>query len=260
MSTDERGDVFAEAARWSLAELVGAADVSVRTVRYYIGEGLLPPPAGAGPGSSYGQAHLDRLRLIQRLKAAYLPLKEIRRRLAGLSDDDVRALLVSAEERMPATTDDAMSYDASLAGAREYLALLESGARYHTEPMELPLSSSVGAAASPLPADARRDRAPAAARSRGPRAAGVVAAAGDLDLDDVGPEVAEHHGAVRPDHDAGQIDHPHPVQRPPRPLLAHPIGPRGRPRHHSPSPPGIPAFRVGRIYQRSDIDSDTSYC
>ena len=173
MSTDERGDVFAEAARWSLAELVGAADVSVRTVRYYIGEGLLPPPAGAGPGSSYGQAHLDRLRLIQRLKAAYLPLKEIRRRLAGLSDDDVRALLVSAEERMPATTDDAMSYDASLAGAREYLALLESGARYHTEPLELPLSSSVGAAASPLPADARRDRAPAA-RSGGPRAAGVV--------------------------------------------------------------------------------------
>jgi DNA-binding transcriptional MerR regulator len=174
MSTDERGDVFAEAARWSLAELVGAADVSVRTVRYYIGEGLLPPPAGAGPGSSYGQAHLDRLRLIQRLKAAYLPLKEIRRRLAGLSDDDVRALLVSAEERMPATTDDAMSYDASLAGAREYLALLESGARYHTEPLELPLSSSVGAAASPLPADARRDRVPAAARSGGPRAAGVV--------------------------------------------------------------------------------------
>jgi DNA-binding transcriptional MerR regulator len=174
MSTEEKEDVFSEAERWSLAELTDAADVSVRTVRYYIGEGLLPPPDGAGPGSSYGQGHLDRLRLIQRLKAGYLPLKEIRRRLAGLSDDDVRALLASEEERMPATMDDSISYDASLAGAREYLALLESGARYHTEPMDLPTTPSARAGASPFLADARRDIAPEAARSRGPRATGVV--------------------------------------------------------------------------------------
>ena len=69
--------------------------MSVRTVRYYIAEGLLPPPEGSGPGSSYTQGHLDRLRLIQRLKEAYLPLKEIRRRLSGLSDDEVRSLLAA---------------------------------------------------------------------------------------------------------------------------------------------------------------------
>jgi DNA-binding transcriptional MerR regulator len=171
MGENEEEALAADQERMSLAELTEEADVSVRTVRYYIGEGLLPPPAGAGAGSAYGQGHLDRLRLIQRLKAAYLPLKEIRRRLAGLSDDDVRALLASEEERMPAMMEGSASYDASLAGAREYLSLLESGARYHTEPMDLPAPSSP---AGPFLADARRSIGPDAARSRGPRAAGVV--------------------------------------------------------------------------------------
>ena len=44
----------------TLAELTEAADVSVRTVRYYIAEGLLPPPEGSGPGSAYARGHLDR--------------------------------------------------------------------------------------------------------------------------------------------------------------------------------------------------------
>ena len=87
---DARDRPLADAERLTLGELTAAADVSVRTVRYYIAEGLLPPPEGSGPGSAYTQGHLDRLRLIQRLKEAYLPLKEIRRRLSGLSDDEVQ--------------------------------------------------------------------------------------------------------------------------------------------------------------------------
>jgi DNA-binding transcriptional MerR regulator len=77
-----------------LTELAEAAGVSVRTVRYYIAEGLLPPPLGAGPRAAYTAEHLDRLRLIARLKDAYLPLREIRRRLRGLDADAVRTLLV----------------------------------------------------------------------------------------------------------------------------------------------------------------------
>ncbi len=91
----------ADEPRLTLTELTGATGVSVRTVRYYIAEGLLPPPSGGGPRSAYGRGHLDRLRLIGRLKAAYLPLKEIRRRLAGLDDAAVRRLL-AAEEPSPA--------------------------------------------------------------------------------------------------------------------------------------------------------------
>ena len=79
----------------TLAELTRAAGVSVRTVRYYIAEGLLPPPVRAGPRSAYTRGHLDRLQLIAHMKSIYLPLKEIRRRLAGLDDDDVRRLLAT---------------------------------------------------------------------------------------------------------------------------------------------------------------------
>jgi DNA-binding transcriptional MerR regulator len=82
---------------FSLEELTEQAGVTVRTVRYYIAEGLLPPPVGGGPRSAYTEGHLDRLLLINRLKDAYLPLREIRRRLAGLDDEAVRAALAQAE-------------------------------------------------------------------------------------------------------------------------------------------------------------------
>jgi DNA-binding transcriptional MerR regulator len=83
--------------RYSLQELADAAGVSTRTVRYYITEGLLPPPVQAGARSSYTRHQLDRLLLIGLLKDAFLPLKEIRRRLAALSDDDLREALEEAE-------------------------------------------------------------------------------------------------------------------------------------------------------------------
>src|SRR5687768_3358838 len=132
---DARQRLPAGAERLPLGELTAAADVSVRTVRYYISEGLLPPPEGSGPGSSYTRGHLDRLRLIQRLKEAYLPLKEIRRRLSGLSDDEVRSALAAEDDRAAQvrSATSTMLYDESLAGARDYLALLESGEEYCTE-------------------------------------------------------------------------------------------------------------------------------
>ncbi len=76
--------------RFSLAELTEASGVSVRTVRYYIAEGLLPPPVGSGPKAYYTRDHLDRLTLIGRMRANYLPLKEIRRRLEEMTPAEVR--------------------------------------------------------------------------------------------------------------------------------------------------------------------------
>jgi DNA-binding transcriptional MerR regulator len=68
---------------YSIGELADEAGVSTRTIRYYVSEGLLPPPVGAGPHSRYTDAHRQQLEIIGRLKAQYLPLKEIRRRLIG---------------------------------------------------------------------------------------------------------------------------------------------------------------------------------
>lgn len=123
----------------TLSELVERAGVSVRTVRYYITEGLLPPPITTGPGSSYGPGHLLRLHLIQRLKDAYLPLKEIRRRLAGLDDADVRAILTREEDAAVATLLAETTADAAMASAREYLSMMESRAHYRTAPLDFAL-------------------------------------------------------------------------------------------------------------------------
>lgn len=78
---------------YTLAELCDAAGVTVRTVRYYISQGLLRSPTGAGTVARYDDGHLARLRLIRRLQRDHLPLAEIRRRLAALSDQEAIVLL-----------------------------------------------------------------------------------------------------------------------------------------------------------------------
>lgn len=84
---------------YTIGELAQAADVTTRTVRYYVAQGLLPPPRGGGRAAIYGEEHLRRLELIRLLKQEYLPLNEIRALLNGLDDDAVRTLL--SERRQP---------------------------------------------------------------------------------------------------------------------------------------------------------------
>lgn len=72
----------------SLDELSREAGVTPRTVRYYIAEGLLPPPLTTGRNAQYAPEHLDRLRLITQMKEDFLPLKEIRKRLHDLDPED----------------------------------------------------------------------------------------------------------------------------------------------------------------------------
>lgn len=77
---------------YSLKELCRVAEVTERTVRYYISEGLLPPPTGTGPFSRYGYEHWLRLAYIRRLKDEYLPLSEIKNLLAGRSLEELDTL------------------------------------------------------------------------------------------------------------------------------------------------------------------------
>jgi DNA-binding transcriptional MerR regulator len=78
---------------YSLNDLARLADVTPRTIRYYVAQGLLPSPEAAGPATRYGEGHLARLRLIRRLQREHLPLSEIRGRIERLGDDDVHLLL-----------------------------------------------------------------------------------------------------------------------------------------------------------------------
>ena len=79
--------------RYSLADLERETQTTGRTIRYYISEGLLPPAYGRGPSATYDLGHLLRLRLIASLKESRLGLQEIKDRLAGLTDDDIAAIL-----------------------------------------------------------------------------------------------------------------------------------------------------------------------
>ncbi len=80
--------------RYSIAELEEQTGINARTIRYYIGKGLLAPAYGRGPTATYDLGHLLRLRMIRHLQEVErLPLAEIKERLGRLSDEAIETLL-----------------------------------------------------------------------------------------------------------------------------------------------------------------------
>lgn len=71
------------AGRFAIGDLARLAGVSRRTVRYYVQEGLIPPPLGVGRGNHYGQDHLDRILRVKAMQEAGRTLDEIRRAASG---------------------------------------------------------------------------------------------------------------------------------------------------------------------------------
>jgi DNA-binding transcriptional MerR regulator len=105
---------------FSLPDLARAAGVTPRTVRYYLAQGLLPPPIGAGRGPHYDGDHLARLRLVRNLQERHLPLAEIRRQLASMSAADVREASELAQKEAATQADQrgsALEYVRSVLGA-----------------------------------------------------------------------------------------------------------------------------------------------
>src|SRR3712207_2940192 len=80
---------------YTIGQLAARLRITPRTIRYYVAEGLLPPPDTRGRYARYGVSHLCRLQLIAHLKEAYLPLAEIKARLAPLTDAAVQELLAA---------------------------------------------------------------------------------------------------------------------------------------------------------------------
>lgn len=98
-----------EQAGYAIGELAALAGTTPRTVRYYVAQGLLPAPRGAGGGAYYTDDHLARMRLIRRLQRQHQPLAEIRERLGSLGDRDI-ADLVAGEETDAAPPSSALEY------------------------------------------------------------------------------------------------------------------------------------------------------
>ena len=118
---------------YSLQELSRLADVTPRTIRYYIVGGLLPAPTQSGPLARYSEMHLDRLRLIKKLQAAHLPLAEIRSRLSGMADAEIST--IAEEEAFPPSTNSAADYIRDvLGGTTSYRSIGRAAPSHPTMP------------------------------------------------------------------------------------------------------------------------------
>lgn len=112
---------------YTIQELAERCGVTPRTIRFYIEEGLLPPPLQEGRIGLYTDEHVERLELIRQLKEAFLPLREIHRLVNSLSSAEIRALL----ETLPRTPQAAPSEDiesrAVGQSALDYIRSLQKG-------------------------------------------------------------------------------------------------------------------------------------
>jgi Predicted transcriptional regulators len=76
--------------RYRVGELAEKAGVTRRTIHYYTGRGILPPPDGTGLGTTYSDEHLYRVILIKKMQDAFLPLDEIKKIITGMTLDEVK--------------------------------------------------------------------------------------------------------------------------------------------------------------------------
>lgn len=97
----------AETARLTVDELAAAAGMTVRTVRYYAGLGLIPPPERRGRQAYYADLHVARLKLVRALQEHGLSLTAIEDYLARIPADGgadevaVRALALTTWSPQP---------------------------------------------------------------------------------------------------------------------------------------------------------------
>jgi DNA-binding transcriptional MerR regulator len=74
------------AVRYAIGELATLGAVSRRTVRYYVQEGLIPPPLGLGRGNHYTAEHLEQLLRVKAMQENGRSLVDIRRALDQVSN------------------------------------------------------------------------------------------------------------------------------------------------------------------------------
>ena len=147
---------------YTLADLAKLADVTPRTVRYYITQGLLPSPDAQGPQTRYTDEHLERLLAIKRLQAQDIPLAKIRARLRTTAPDDMSTIASSPTPTAPApaVAESALDYirdvlgDAPIAHRR---AARAAGSMPAAAPLPAaaPPTAAAPAASPPPPGDER---------------------------------------------------------------------------------------------------------
>jgi DNA-binding transcriptional MerR regulator len=86
---------------YSIQDLSDQTSLPRRTIHFYVQQGILPPPEGAGVGTRYSEKHLLCLKLIPLLRRKGLKLDDIRTRLNGLNEKALRVLFEESFEPEP---------------------------------------------------------------------------------------------------------------------------------------------------------------
>jgi len=111
---------------WLISELAALTQTPPRTLRYYRALRLLPGLSFRGTSTRYQRVHLLRLLAIQQLKAERVPLGTIRKRLDGMSEDElvtfvsesgVKREVAEALELLPAAEVQVANGESALADA-----------------------------------------------------------------------------------------------------------------------------------------------
>ncbi|MCX5809834.1 MAG: MerR family transcriptional regulator [Proteobacteria bacterium] len=74
--------------KYTIDNLVELTGYSRRTIRYYVQEGLIEPPAGRGRGGFYFDSHLNKLLQIKSLQEKGMGLNAIMGYLQGTKEDE----------------------------------------------------------------------------------------------------------------------------------------------------------------------------
>ena len=80
---DPGDSTSAHVATYPLSDLCVLADLPIRTVRYYVQNGLVDRPEGETRAARYGARHLEQLLLIKKWAASGVSLERIRELLHG---------------------------------------------------------------------------------------------------------------------------------------------------------------------------------
>jgi DNA-binding transcriptional MerR regulator len=76
---------------YNVETLAKKADVTIRTIHFYVQRGLLPRPEGGGRGHYYTEVHLERLKQIQQWRAQGVPLEKMKEHFSGETSWSVAA-------------------------------------------------------------------------------------------------------------------------------------------------------------------------
>lgn len=81
---------------FTITELEERTRFNRRTIHFYVKEGVISPPSGAGGAARYGEEHLLRLLLIREMQKSHLKLSGVREALDRMTLEEMRDLAQQA--------------------------------------------------------------------------------------------------------------------------------------------------------------------